>query len=95
MTTVPFRLDEFRAKIQFITSAEMPALIYKACLATDTCSNTRYIQEAVCERLAKDLDIPVERLLDRLPTPKSRAAVPFGPDRKPARKTGDDRATVG
>lgn len=92
---MPFRLDEFRAKIQFITSAEMPAMIYRACMATGTCSNTRYIQEAVCERLARDLDIPVERLLDRLPTPKSRAAIPFGPDRKPIQKTGGQHAAVG
>jgi hypothetical protein len=71
---MPFRLDEFRAKIQFITSAEMPNLIFKACQATGTVSNTRYIQEAVCERLARDLDIPVADLLDRLPPPKGMSA---------------------
>lgn len=79
----PFRLDEFRAKIQFTTSAEMPSLIYRACIKTNTVSNTRYVQEAVCERLARDLDIPLERLLDRLPPPRGKAAVPFGEDRKP------------
>ena len=80
---MPFRLGEFRAKIQFITSSEMPHLIYKACVATGTVSNTRYIQEAVCERLARDLDLPLERLLDRLPPPRGMAGVRLGPDRKP------------
>lgn len=79
---MPFRLDEFRAKIQFITSSEMPALIYRACVKTGTVSNTRYIQEAVCARLAADLDMPVERLLDRLPPPRGSSKHLFGGDRK-------------
>lgn len=82
----PFRLDEHRAKVQFITSAEMPSMIYRACMKTGVVSNTRYIQEAVCQRLARDLDIPLERLLDRLPPPRGLAAVPFGGDRKPVRE---------
>lgn len=45
----------------------MPNMIYKACLLTKTPSNTRYIQEAVCEKLARDLDIPVETFLEMLP----------------------------
>ena len=31
---MPFRLDEFRAKVQFVTSADMPALVYDACVKT-------------------------------------------------------------
>lgn len=64
---MPFRLNEFRAKIQFLTSAEMPSLIYRACVTTGTPSNTRYVQVAVAERLSRDLDIPVEDLLAKLP----------------------------
>lgn len=70
---MPFRLDEFRAKIQFTTFARMPHLIYRACHATDTVSNTVYIQRAVCEALARDLDIPLQDLLDLCPEPRSRA----------------------
>ena len=85
---MPFRLDEFRAKIQFVTSAEMPSLIYRACLTTGTLSNTRYIQEAVCEKLSQDLGIPLQDLLDRLPPPRTSASVPWGPDRRPVKKSG-------
>lgn len=81
---MPFRLNEFRAKIQFTTSAEMPALIYKAVLASGKVSNTEYIQHAVCEALARDLDMPLQRLLDNLPPARGKAAHPFGPNRKPA-----------
>lgn len=83
---MPFNLNEFNAKIQFITSAEMPNLVYQACLETDTPSNTRYYQEAVCEKLSRDLGIPLERLLDRLPPPRGKANVLFGGDRKPIKR---------
>lgn len=79
---MPFRLDEFRAKIQFVTSAEMPSLIYKAVVSTGMRSNTQYIQHAVCEALARDLGIPLNRLIDGLPEPRSNAAIPWGPDRR-------------
>jgi len=81
--TLPFRLDEFRAKIQFVTSAQTPNLIYKACVRTNTMSNTRYIQEAVCEKLSRDLDIPLQELLDALPPCRTTAATLWGGDRKP------------
>lgn len=74
---MPFRLDEMRAKIQFITSAEMPNLVYRACVKTNTVSNTRYIQEAVCARLSHDLDIPFEDLIAALPPPRGRASTVF------------------
>lgn len=92
---MPFRLDEFRAKIQFVTSAQMPHLIYKACLRTDTASNTRYIQEAVCEKLSRDLDIPLQDLLDALPPCRSAAAVLWGGDRKPKPRRLDEYEEVG
>lgn len=90
---MPFRLDPLRAKIQFITFARMPSLIFKACQETQTVSNTRYIQEAVCEKLSRDLDIPLDDLIAELPQPKGMAAVPFGPNRKPA--PGATHAEVG
>lgn len=82
---MPHRLNEFRAKIQFVTSAEMPSLIYKACLETGIASNTAYVQHAVCEALARDLGIPLEDLLAKLPPNRSNSKVLFGGDRKPKR----------
>jgi hypothetical protein len=57
-------------------------MVYKACLATGTPSNTVYIQHAVCEALARDLDIPLQRLLDALPSPRSRANNLFDANRR-------------
>lgn len=92
---MPFRLDEFRAKIQFMTSASMPHNVYKACLKTGTPSNTRYLQEAVCERLSRDLGIPLDDLLAELPPPRGMAAVLFGKDRKPVKRSLDQYEEVG
>lgn len=80
---MPFRLTEFTTKIQFITYAAMKWDIYKACLATGTVSQTRYCQEAICERLSRDLDIPLENLLARLPECRGRAAALFEPKNGP------------
>lgn len=82
---MPFRLGErangeFRAKIQFTTAAWMPYRIYQACLATDTHSNTRYCQEAVCEKLARDLDLDLDELLAGLPATRGTATHLFSPD---------------
>lgn len=78
---MPFRLDPDlypnRTKIQFTTYARMPTDIYKACVATGVVSNTVYVQHAVCEALARDLDIPLDELLDELPTPRTRAKTRF------------------
>ena len=71
---MPFRLDDFRAKIQFITSSEMPNLIYEACVATGCQSNTRYIQEALCAAIARDLDLSLSELLSALPPTRGHAA---------------------
>lgn len=64
---MPFRLNEFRAKVQFVTSARMPSLITKARTQRDLPSNTTYIQLALCEALSRDLGIPLEELLAELP----------------------------
>lgn len=76
---MPFRLDQFRTKVQFITFAGMPNMIYRACQRTSTVSQTRYIQEAVCEKLARDLDEPLDHLLARLPEPRGHAAALLEP----------------
>lgn len=82
MSPIPFRLDEFRAKIAFTTSAETPNLIYKACLKTGTMSNTAYLQRAVAEALSRDLDIPLDDLLAKLPPTRGKSGVLFGGDRQ-------------
>lgn len=85
---MPFRLDRFTGKIQFVTFAAMPSMIYQACKATGTVSQTRYCQEAVCEKLSRDLGVPLGELLAKLPPPRGKAATlmmpPGGPRIGPA-----------
>lgn len=80
---MPFRLHNEgfpdRTKIQFTTSITMPHLIYQACLATGCVSNTVYVQHAVAEALARDLNIPVEDLIADLPEPRGPAAHLYDP----------------
>lgn len=80
---MPFRLDPDiwpnRAKVQFTTAAWMANLVYEACKITQTVSNTVYIQHAVCEKLARDLGIPLAQLLVDLPTPRGPSAHLFDP----------------
>lgn len=81
---MPFRLDpekygEYRAKIQFTTASWMPYQIYQACLATGVLSNTRYCQEAVCEKLARDLNLDLDELLASLPTNRTYSNTLFDP----------------
>lgn len=59
-----------KTKIQFITSISMPSRIYKAVVKTGKASQSVYIQHAVCEALARDLDIPIGELLRELPEPR-------------------------
>lgn len=76
---MPMVVNETRGKIQFATSAEMPWLIYQACLVTGTYSNTAYCQRALAEALSRDLGVPVETILDRIPTNKGPARHLFDP----------------
>ena len=72
---MPFRLEGYdRAKVQFTTASWMPAMIYRACLTTGVVSNTVYVQRAVCEALARDLDLDLDALLADLPTPRGPSA---------------------
>jgi len=86
---MPYRLDEFRSKIQFTSSARMPYDIYQACLLTETVSNTRYIQEAVCQRLARDLGVPLPELLGALPPPRGPAGHLYDPAENPMNRYDD------
>jgi hypothetical protein len=65
--------------IQFRCNTEMPSMIYKACKATGTTSQTAYIQRAVVAALARDLDRPETELLDLLPTARGRNRYLFEP----------------
>jgi hypothetical protein len=68
-----------RAKIQFTTSAEMPNLIYQACLTTGVLSNTVYCQLALVDALARDLGVDRQTLLAKLPTPRGPSAHLYDP----------------
>lgn len=68
---MPFRLTEFNAKIQFLTSAEMPSLVHKACKVTGMPSNTVYVQHAVAAALARDLGLDYDELIAKLPPSRS------------------------
>jgi len=76
----PFRLDEYRAKVQFVTNAEMPMQVYEACVETGCPSNTVYYQLAVCAALAKDLGMDFDTLVARLPAPRGPAGHLFDPN---------------
>ena len=80
---MPFRLHNEgfpdRTKIQFTTSIRMPHLIYRACQATGTVSNTVYCQHALVHALARDLQIPASDLLAELPEPRGPAAHLYDP----------------
>jgi hypothetical protein len=45
----------------------------------------------VAEALARDLDIPLERLLERLPEPKGAAQCLFGDNRRPVKTASEVR----
>lgn len=72
---MPFRDDAFSTPIRFSTFPQMPSLIYRACVEKGVVSNTRYIQEAVCEKLARDGIEPLESLLAKLPPGRTNSLV--------------------
>jgi hypothetical protein len=78
---MPFRTDENRTTIHFLTFAEMPSMIYEACKAKDVPSNTRYVQEAICRRLADDMGYDYDVLVDHLP-PGRRTVPTFNTQRR-------------
>lgn len=72
-----FRNDEWSTPVKFATFPQMPSLIYRACVEKGIPSNTRYIQEAVCEKLARDGIEPLDSLLAKLPPCRSNSAALF------------------
>jgi len=70
---MPFRLDPDRygverAKVQFVTSRSMKAQVHREVLRLGLPSDTRWYQEAACEKLARDTGVDLQTLLDALPT---------------------------
>jgi hypothetical protein len=57
----------------------MPYTIYQACQATGILSNTAYCQIALCEKLAKDLDLDLDELLAQLPRRRTMSNYLFDP----------------
>lgn len=74
-----FHINDITTKIQFATSREMPSLIYQACLKTGVVSNTAYCQKALAEALARDLGVPVEEIMAKIPRNRSNALHLFNP----------------
>lgn len=92
---MPFRLDDAKAKIQFVTSAEMPSLIYKACLTSGVVSGTVYCQHALVAALARDLGLDEADLVARLPRPRGPANHLFDPVANPMNRYGVPSAPLG
>ena len=95
----PFRIQPYefpnRAKIQFTTSAEMPSMIYRACLVTGTISNTVYCQHALVEALSRDLNLDRAVLLDDLPAPRGPSGHLYDPDEQTMSRYRKARPPVG
>lgn len=83
---MPFREGPLRTTIKIATFTQMPSLIYRACLLTDTASNTRYVQEAICEKLARDGIEPLPSLLAKLPPCRTNSATLFDGTRKATKR---------
>lgn len=66
-----YKGDEYKGKIQFVTSAEMPYLIYRACVEKGFRSITAYCQHAVIDALVRDLGLDRDTLVSRLPVPRT------------------------
>lgn len=79
---MPYRLDEFKAKIQFVAPTNFPALINRAAEKVDVPSQTRYIQLALCRALAEDLDLDEGELIRSLPPTRGMSGALFGGDRR-------------
>jgi hypothetical protein len=92
---MPHRLDEFRAKIQFVAHAAMPSQIRKAAIATGKPSNTVYIQHALCRALARDLGLDYEDLIAALPPPRGPASSLFGRSQRAGETPQDIEKALG
>lgn len=79
---MPFRLDEFKAKIQFVAPTNFPVLINRAAEHKDIPSQTRYIQLALCHALAEDLGLDEGELIRSLPPTRGPASALFDGNRR-------------
>lgn len=79
---MPFRLDEFKAKIQFVAPNNFPVLINRAADKLGIPSQTRYIQLALCRQLAEDLGLDEAELVRSLPPTRGMSGALFGGDRR-------------
>jgi len=78
--------------INFRCGDGFPSLIYQACLNTGTLSNTAYIQDALCEALARDLGMSVEDLKAQMPPRRTRSLHLYNPDRDGYKRIGQDNS---
>ena len=78
---MPFRTGPGRTTIHFLTFTEMPSMIFEACKQHDVPSNTRYVQEAICRRIADDMGYEYDELVAAL-TPGRRTTPAFNGHRR-------------
>lgn len=69
-------------RIQFISSNQLPSLIWKAAKKTGRLSSTEYLQDIICAQVAKDLGLNVEDLKAALPPRRRQNASPAYWDNK-------------
>lgn len=84
---MPFRLDEFKAKFQFVAPANFPVLVNRAAEKKGIPSQTRYLQLALCRQLAEDLDMDEGELIRSLPPTRGPASVLFDGNRRAVKRT--------
>lgn len=80
--TVDGELVRLNTTIHFLTFASMPSMIFEACKQHGIPSNSRYVQEAVCRRLADDMGYDYDELIAALPPGRRQARV-FNGHRRP------------
>lgn len=54
---MPHRLNDFRARIQIVTSSRSPALVRRAAKKRGFASSTHYLQHVILEAVARDLEL--------------------------------------
>ncbi len=74
---MPWRMNDQRKRISFLTSVPMPLMIHRAVEVRGYTSNTHYIQMVLAEALAKDLGIPLAEIVDALPERRGQGSLPY------------------
>lgn len=83
---MPYRLNDLRAKMQFIVPNNFPSLVRQATEETGQPSMTRYMQLALCRQLAEDLNLDEAELIRSLPATVGKGAPLFGGERTSRRQ---------